>query len=296
MGLLRGNQGRGRLLSGGSNPSFSDEFDDDFALGAEEGNRAFFGRDVLRGLVDGIDDFVHLRQPRWRRRRAIGPALLGSAMWIDDHALMDKLGDLSGASIVVTKQGRKDRDLAGLHRLQALNQRTPGMPIRALPGLGGLAPKVDGLPLVVGPYTPIDEGVVPTIRTLGYRKRGRHLPPIVHAKLALLGHLWWHDEGPLGHVEDVIGFAPRRLWVSSANFTNSSRRSLEFGYWTEDSALVEGVERFLVKLIGASEDLDPEADSPDPDLAPVEFDDEAMAEAAAEMSWDDEDDDVEGEQ
>jgi hypothetical protein len=77
----------------------------------------------------------------------------------------------------------------------------------------------------------------------------------MHAKLALLGHLWWHDEGELG-VEDVTGFAPRRLWISSANFTESSRRSLEFGYWTEDKALMEGAQRFLLRLIAASEGLE----------------------------------------
>jgi hypothetical protein len=32
-------------------------------------------------------------------------------------------------------------------------------------------------------------------------------------------------------------FDSSRLWISSADFTNSSRRSLEFGYWTEDKAL-----------------------------------------------------------
>jgi hypothetical protein len=52
----------------------SEEFEDDLYLDfdvelrAEEGNRAFFGRNVLHGLVDGIDDFVHERQPRWERR------------------------------------------------------------------------------------------------------------------------------------------------------------------------------------------------------------------------------------
>ena len=137
----------------------------------------------------------------------------------------------------------------------------------------------------------MDDGVVPTIRTLGYRKL-EDCPPIMHAKLALLGHLGWHDEGPLGHVEDVIGFTPRRLWVSSANFTSSSRRSLEFGYWTEDRALVQGAERFLVKAMRSSEGLDPDADSFEPDIAPVEFDDVAMAEALAEMRWDDPDDDA----
>jgi hypothetical protein len=169
----------------------------------------------------------------------------------------------------------------------------PEMPRRALPYLGGLAPKTpDGKPAIIGPYDPIDEGEIPTIRTLGYRKLAgeRGLPPIIHAKLALLGHLWWSDEGPLGHVDDVVGFTARRLWVSSANFTESSRRSLEFGYWTEDAALLEGAQRFLVRLLAASEELDPDSDSFDPDLVPFEFDDAAMAEAAAEMSWDEEDD------
>jgi hypothetical protein len=120
------------------------------------------------------------------------------------------------------------------------------------------------------------------------------LPPIIHAKLALLGHLWWHDEGPLGHVEDVIGFTPRRLWVSSANFTRSSRGSLEFGFWTEDPALVDGAERFLIKLMRSSEGLDPAADAFEPDLVPIEFDDLAMAEAWAELRWDEGIDDVAG--
>jgi hypothetical protein len=134
----------------------------------------------------------------------------------------------------------------------------------------------------------MDDAVLPTIRAIGYRKAGRgDSPPVMHAKLALLGHLWWHDEGEFG-VEDVTGFARRRLWISSANFTESSRRSLEFGYWTEDQALMEGAERFLLRLIAASEDLDPDADLIDPDLVPVEFDDEAMWEALGEAPWDDE--------
>lgn len=120
--------------------------------------------------------------------------------------------------------------------MAALNERTPGMPIRAF-AESGLAPRVDGKPAIVGPYTRTDDAMVPTIRTLGYRRLDRRQPPIIHAKLALLGHLSWQDEGPLGHVEDVIGFTPRRLRVSSANFTDSSRDSPEFGYWTEHPRL-----------------------------------------------------------
>jgi hypothetical protein len=70
--------------------------------------------------------------------------------------------------------------------------------------------------------------------------------------------------------------------VSSANFTYGSRRSLEFGYWTEEEDLVRAVERFLVGLIGASEDIDSTADVVDPELARVEYDDAAMVEALAE--------------
>lgn len=267
--------------------SFPGQFDDAFPVGPEEGNGALFGRDVLRGLVEGIDDFVEMRQPRWRQFRSLGPAALGCAMWIDDPALLRSLEKLSGACVVVTKQGRSERrrrELAGLH---GFNERASGLPLRAFPVLGGIAPKADGRPVVIGPHDRVDDVWVPSIRTLGYRKRAGPWPPIMHAKLVLLGSLWWHDEGSVG-VEDVVGFTPRRLWVSSANLTRASRRSLEWGYWTEDAALVKGAERFLLRLVRFSEDLDPQADAFDPELAPVEFDQAAMAEAFAEMELGDE--------
>src|SRR5262249_40944785 len=93
----------------------------------------------------------------------------------------------------------------------------------------------------------------------------------------------WTDEDPMGGVTDYIWFQEQRLWVSSANFTYASRRSLEFGYWTEDPDLMRGVRRFLATLIATSEDLDATTDTPDPELAEIEWDDEAMADAAAEM-------------
>lgn len=263
---------------------FSDEFDDSFSVG-EPGNSAFFGRNVLRGLVDGIDDFIHLRQERWTRYRPLGPALLGSAMWINDLELIHKLGELYAACIVVSKQGRRRHELAKLKPLAKLNERTPGMPVQAFSALTQLAPKENGKPAILGPYSPAYDGSVPTIRTLGFRKLSDPVessPPILHANLALLGHLWWHDEDDFGFA-DVIGFEANRLWVSSANFTSSSRRSLEFGYWTEDPALLDGAERFLVKLMRSSEALDPDSDSFDPELAPVEYDNAAMYEAMVEM-------------
>jgi hypothetical protein len=91
----------------------------------------------------------------------------------------------------------------------------------------------------------------------------------------------------------VIFFKPRRLWVSSANFTRGSRDSLEFGYWTEDDALVHGAERFLTSALRYSERLDPDSDFFKPDLAPVLFDDEAFADVVADMNSDDDDQDNE---
>jgi hypothetical protein len=268
-------------------PKFPNYFDDVREVGGVAGNRAYFGLNVLQGLVDGIGDFTEVRQERWRRRyRSLGTALIASSMWIDDMELIDAIGRLAASSIIVTKQGRRPADLRKLEPLDDLNDRTPGMPIRAFSALSGLAPTVDGQPALIGPYDRPDDTVVPTIRTLGWRKTRNKNVPIVHAKLALLGHLWWHDEDGLGTVTDVIGFKARRLWISSANFTRSSRHSLEFGFWTEEQSLPDGAERFLVLMMGSSEGVDPESDAFRPDLEPYEFDDEAMAEAVADFDWD----------
>lgn len=260
--------------SGNEASRFSEEFDNQFVVGPDEGNCAYFGRDVLRGLIDGIDDFVHESQPRWKQFRTLGPVLLGCAPWITDAKFIETLRKLAGACVVI----QKAHDLRKQESLHKLNEQTPGLPIEAFAALSGLAYRVDGERRVMGPYDRMGEEYVPTIRTIGYRTRGGSLVPILHAKLVLLGHMWWHDEGPLGHVDDVIGFKAKRLWISSANFTGMSRLHLEFGFWTEDRALVEGAEDFLVKLMRSSEALDAESDVFEPDLAPVEFDDAAMAE------------------
>ena len=269
----------------------SDEFDNTFPVGAEPGNSAHFGKNVLQGLVDGIDDFVHTRQQRWHRPGDLFRAMLGSAMWIDDPDLINMLEELGGACIVITKQGKKLRDLEKLKPLVELNERGPGLPVEAIAALTEPAPRGDGKPAVVGPYTPRYEGKVPTVHTLGFRRLG-DLPPIIHAKMALLGYLAWHEDGsPFG--SELLAFEPVRLWVSSANFTASSRRNLEFGYWTEDTALLQGAERFLVKLMGSSEVLEPDSDAFDPGLVPAQTDEAAMWQSHEQTRWGDPDLDVE---
>lgn len=270
----------------GEHRGFPSDFDDTFDVAGVAGNEAFFGLNVLRGLVDGISDFTQVTEERWRPGvRSLGPAMLASAMWINDEEVIEAIGHLAAASVIVTKQGRRPSDLRKLEPLAELNQRTPGMPIRAFSALSGLAPTVDGRPALIGPTDRPDQTVVPTVRTLGWRPAPGDIVPIVHAKLALLGHLWWHDEDELGYVDEVIGFRARRIWISSANLTRASRRSLEFGFWTEEPSLLAGAERFLVKMMGSSEAVNPTTDAFEPDLAPYEFDDEAMADYAAEFGF-----------
>lgn len=271
--------------------AFPAVFDRVVALSSEPGNQAFFGRDVLRGLVEGIDDFRLRRQERWWRdgTRTIGPAMLACSPWVGDDDLLLAVSNLKAACVVMTKLGLNS-DLR--QELQRLNEdRLPGFPLAALPALALHQPREpDGSARVIGPSGALtdQDQWIPTIRSFGFRQNRKRRPPLPHAKLALLGELWWHDEDPFGYPDDITGFTPRRLWVSSANFTRPSRSSLEFGYWTEDADLLTATEGFLEQLVGESEALDAVADEPYPEFVEVEFDDEAMAEAYAEMATEDE--------
>jgi len=267
-------------------PSFPSSFDDEFPAGPD-GQRGYVGLDVLRGLITGIDQALEAHRQQRPSARRLGPVLIGVSPWLTDPELVGRLRELTGACIVITKQGRGARDLEQLRDLHELNANSAGLPVDAFPELVELAPHVDDKPVLVGPYDRVGELVIPTVRALGFRRQasGSGHVPLMHAKLALMGELWWHDEDALGHVADVTGFRARRLWVSSANFTVSSRASLEYGFWTEDPALLEGMERFLLRLVAASEGL-AGADEPAPQFLPVDYDDEAMREAMAEIEWD----------
>lgn len=52
---------------------FSADFDDEFAVGTEPGNAALFGRNVLRGPVEGSDDFNGAPTVRLLARRRRSP-------------------------------------------------------------------------------------------------------------------------------------------------------------------------------------------------------------------------------
>jgi len=143
------------LIAPMSEDPFSGHFSFDRPLGpGEEGNHAFFGQNVLQGLIDGIDDFVYERQRRWERRtpRIGAPVLLGCSPWITDDALLEAIAKLPGACITLTKAPRRKHAPEALKKLRELNQKSSGVPLRVLSGLGHKAPKVAGRPQVMGPY------------------------------------------------------------------------------------------------------------------------------------------------
>ena len=151
--------------------------------------------------------------------------MLGCAMWMDDAELIDVLGRMANACIVITKQQLNKYNKPEIALLEGLAGRT-GLAQSAYPKLGEVAPAVDGEPLVVGPFTRIPEDTdIGAVRELGFRRSGNRLVPIVHAKILLIEQMCWTDEHPSGYMVDTLYFQPERLWIGSANFTKSSRGS-----------------------------------------------------------------------
>jgi len=211
-----------------TDPAFPWGFDARFAFGPAGRWTGRFGRNVLRDLVAGIDEF-HAAKARERRFRILGSALLGAFMWLDDPELVQRLAEFPYACVVITKQPRDSRHQARLATLQGLLEHSRGFPTSALPELDSLVRRDDegGIP-VVGPYSPKPGIMLPALRTIGYRKTGNGLVPILHTKMVLLGELWWHDEDEFGPA-DVIGFRPQRLGSLAP-----TARQARGGTWSSD--------------------------------------------------------------
>jgi hypothetical protein len=214
--------------------------------------------------------------------------MLGAFGWLNDQQLLDRISGYPYACVAFTKQPRPFKP-ATLARLRRALARCHGFPADALPELQTLAPRDEhGQPEVVGPHTHLPPRTIPGIRTIGYRKTGDRIAPLLHAKMVLLGELRWHDEDAFGRPADSIVFLPQRLWIGSANGTYDSRFSLEFGCWQTEPELLVQAEQFLTQVIAHSEELDPDSDDMDPDLVEVEFDHAAMAELAGFLDQEDE--------
>jgi hypothetical protein len=126
-----------------------------------------------------------------------------------------------------------------------------------------------------------------SLRVAGVSKQSNSTVPLVHAKLLLLGAICYSDEGPGGHLGDFYTFEPRQVWLGSSNLTRNARRNLEFGIWTDDPSLLAHTKKYLSNLLTYTEPFDSYRAHPEPELVPYEFDEEAMAEAAADMRGED---------
>ncbi|WP_329224180.1 hypothetical protein [Streptomyces canus] len=216
---------------------------------------------------------------------------LGGFLWLDDPELTACLARFAHTCVVVSKQGRSKRDLEKLGRLQPFADGDNGMLARVFAELTDLDRREKGRAKVVGPGSSMpDDVVIPPLRTIGFRRPPKKdMVPFLRTKIMLLGEMWWHDEDELGCVADVIGFRPERLWVGSANASERSRYNLEFGMWLDEPQALQAAQTFLVQLMAHSEALDADSDLFEPELLPVDFDDEAFAEYAEEHGWGDPD-------
>jgi hypothetical protein len=163
-------------------PEFPDGLDRYVALGDHD--LVVFGRDVLSRLVAGLGQAAQER----RTERSWGPGVLGCAMWMDDPEMITVLHRMANACIVVTKQPSRKYTQAGVAALTEL-AAAKGLTQQAYPELGELAPQANGRPRVVGPFAPIFDHETGAVREVGFRKVGRRLVPLVHAKILLLGRM-----------------------------------------------------------------------------------------------------------
>ena len=254
-------------------PRFPGDPDDYVRLGGR--GEAYFGRDVLRGLITGLREAAS----RPRTKTWWGPGVLGCAMWMD----LFRSSARWRTCIVLTKQTKQNpcssEGEASLGTCGGIGPSS-GLAQEAYPELAEYAPREVNGPLIIGPGTPswTEETEIGAVREVGFRRVGGQMVPIVHAKMALLGRMHWTDEHPSGYTVDQLSFIPERLWISSANFTESSRWGLEMGLWTDDPDLMDRARRFILGLVVLSEPFGTGPDTLNPELLPVNYDDEAIIE------------------
>lgn len=233
--------------------------------------QVWFAGGVIDGLLQVLDEHIASAQ-----RRSRFPAVIGCSPWLTSEAVVDRL--LRTACCVVMDKGAAVVPA----RLATADCGLPNV----LPGLRHRYPAdADGGPLVVGPFTPKPEYEVGPIRMSGWR--GPSGKPLAHAKLLVLGELFWDEVGPDDGPQVEEGFVEATsVWWGSANLTDKSANHLEVGFWCDDPELLRNALGFMDDLLAFSEPADSLCPGPEPNLLHVEWDDDAMWEAVAD-DWPD---------
>lgn len=236
------------------------------------GWQAWFGGKVIDALCEVLDE--HLAA---RRGRDMRPAAIGCVPWLTSEAVVDRLLKLDSCCVVIDKG-------ASAYALGELNAQS-GFPNGAISRLAEMMPAdANGAaPLTIGPGTPREATwhEIEAVRVAGWRREGHK--PLVHAKLLVLGEIGWVTyDTPYGEYEDYR-FEPQRVWWGSANWTEASSSHLEVGFVSDDPKLVDEAEGFVADMIAFSEPMTTQCPGPEPNLVEVGYDNEAMAQWAAEV-------------
>lgn len=241
--------------------------------GPDERWSAWFGGGVVDALVETLD--LHLQSPtdisgRYDPR----PAVLGAVPWMTHPDVIDRLSHFEACIVTSKLEGRYRKKIADYA------ENASGFRKEALVELDDWGPRgADGLTEVIGPWTrlPLLSDPLGPVRVLGYRG---DKTPILHAKLLLLGVVYWLEDHEF--LTERLVFRPQRLWWGSANFTTFSQSHLEIGTLTDDPGLIEHAYRYLLDIIRLSEPFHSQTLWPTPDLAEAEWDDAAFEEYVAE--------------
>lgn len=241
-----------------------------FPWGPDARWRAWFAGGVVDGLAQVMDEHAERLRSGYQRG-LVGTGAIGCVPWLTSGPILERLAALAGCCVVIHKGASREA-------ARVLAERDNGMP-NVSPGLRDLAPTIDGHPVVLGPTSEMPMHALGPLRVAGWRKRGRS-GPLMHAKILVLGELRWAEDD---FGSEDLHFFRQSVWWGSANWTAASANHLEVGFWSDDPALVGHMTSFVESVIAFSEPWDSLAEGPEPDLASVEFDDDALREYMAEF-------------
>lgn len=231
-----------------------------------------FGGTVIPHLMEGIAEF--LAQPASRTDRNYRARVaVGVVPWFNNMGIARLLARMEAASITIDKRAT-DTSAA-----QWLNREARPV-VAGWLGMDTLGlPDEHGEPPLLGPTStmPGDALAIEPVRVAGYRLGSSS--PLLHAKILVLCHLDYLD---YGEQWDSVLLRPVRVWIGSANWTESAPNHLEVGLWSTDEALAQSSLEFVSDIIRVSEPLGSATSRPQPQYVEADWDEDAMWEAAME--------------
>jgi hypothetical protein len=241
-----------------------------------------YGVDVLPDLIAGLRGLPALATEGMPGKAEVRPAVLGCVYRLTSDEVIDALVPLDCCVVV-------DRQQRARSPLERLNESGHPLSSLYLPGFSDVSRLLpDGSRPVITPGSPMPEPLaLGPVRAAGW---SQDRAPLVHVKMLVAGRTWvWENDW----AQEEFRFTPLRTWMGSANWTAFAPSHLEFGMWSDDPALMDRNQRFLLDVVRFSQPLDSATPGPEPELVHSDWDDEAFAQYAAEWGPDGEPEDEE---